>query len=796
MQQPPAVSVIVLNYNGLRHLDDCFASLNASDYPGDRLETILVDNASRDDSVSHVRAAFPKVRIVTNDANVGFSAGNNRGAREANGDYVVFLNNDMKVSPGFLKGLVSAIESDPNVKCAGAKIVNWDGSLIDFGGSAAHFAGYAYQLGYGEPRRKGSFDRIQPILFACGGAMMIDRRVFLEIGGFDDDYFMFYEDLDLGWRLWLLGHEVVFAPDALVYHRHHGSVDAVAAFRRQVLYKRNALCTVIKNYGDETLSRTLPAILLATVDGVVDRASRYGRLSLAEFDIRTQTAAPEPDVKLDRHEASILVAIHDVVAGLPALMKKRRFVQANRRRSDAEIAPLMRRPFRYWPDVDAATQYRVADAFELQAFFDELPRRVLVISSDILPYPGLPTVGSGLRAWGLGQGLMSRGHEVVFSMPRAALRGREGQVPDHVAELAWENFTLEEVVRKADPDIVVVCNWPVLALLPTEWLGIPVALDQHGPHFMEREYQRAGDPDENAAHKLIALRKADFFTCAGHKQWHYFQTWLERAGWTADERHSRSGVIPVSLSPELPERRARTELSFVYGGVFLPWQDPTLSLSLLVDVLHRRQSGKLYFYGGRHPVYTVDTGIFEALLAKLRQSPHVVAPGMVSHDELIAQYTQSHVAIDVMKRNPERELAFTTRTVEYLWCGLPVIYHDYAELSEYIREYNAGWTVPPDDSAAITRVLNDIFDHPEQVAVRSRNAQRLIRERLTWDRTIGPLDGFVRRPSMRRGERDIAHPPAPPLPRLVKRAWALYKREGTRAAWRKGSAYLRRYARG
>ena len=112
----------------------------------------------------------------------------------------------------------------------------------------------------------------------------------------------------------------------------------------------------------------------------------------------------------------------------------------------------------------------------------------------------------------------------------------------------------------------------------------------------------------------------------------------------------RSAAIPVSLAPDLPERHPDDELSFVYGGVFLPWQDPTLGLSALVDVLNRRGYGKLYFYGGRHPVYPVDPGIFDRLLADLTQSPQVVAPGMVSHDDLIARYVRSHVAIDVMAR--------------------------------------------------------------------------------------------------------------------------------------------------
>src|SRR6478672_5949735 len=138
MRNLSRISIIVLNYNGRRHLDDCFSSLMALDYPQSHLELVFVDNASKDKSVDHMRRHFPQVRVIANGANVGFSAGNNVAAREATGDYAVFLNNDMRVASGFVKGLLSAIESGPRVRCTGAKILSWDGSSVDFGASAAH----------------------------------------------------------------------------------------------------------------------------------------------------------------------------------------------------------------------------------------------------------------------------------------------------------------------------------------------------------------------------------------------------------------------------------------------------------------------------------------------------------------------------------------------------------------------------------------------------------------------------------------------------------------------------------
>lgn len=788
MPESPTVTVIVLNYNGRQHLEGCLPSLLQIEYPSDCLRLMVMDNGSTDDSVAFITREYPEVQIVRSEKNLGFAAGNNMAVRHTDSQYVIFLNNDMRVDSQFVRELIDAVQSEPDVVCAGAKILNWDGSRYDFAGSAAHFAGYAYQLGFGSPVTEGSFEDLCPTLFACGGAMIIDRQVFLDTGGFDEDYFIYFEDMDLGWRLWVLGHKVVFAPKAIAYHHHHGTMRSFADHRKALLTKRNALYSVIKNYEDSAMPQILAAALLELTDGVVTQAIRKHQIDPDDFSITGQRSCSTTRVTLDRELISTLVAIHEVVQALPHVMEKRRTVQSRRCRRDAEVLGLFRRPFRFRTEMDASAQHSVIEAFDLHRLFGSGRRRVLVFSSDILPYPGLPTVGSGLRAWGLGEGLKSADHEVIFSMPRAALKGREHLVPPDVASLAWEWYTMHELVRQTEPDVVIVCNWPLLDMMDAEKVEVPIVLDQHGPHLLERDLQGFGDHDDNARRKINALRKADYFTCAGHRQLKYFQTWLEQAKWSERERQERSCAIPLSLSPELPERQPRTELTFVYGGVFLPWQDPSVALSVLVEEMERREQGQLRFFGGRHLVYPMNTGVFEPLATRLRQSHRVIVSELVSHAELIEEYRQAHVAIDLMKRNPERELAFTTRTVEYLWCGLPVIYNDYSELSAYIQEYQAGWTINPDDRDAIRRVLAEIFDRPDLVAERSLNARRLVTERLTWDRTIKPLDTIVRhadfRPSADRSkERWLQH--------LVERTMVRFRHGGLSSVAREVVPYMR-----
>ncbi len=368
--------------------------------------------------------------------------------------------------------------------------------------------------------------------------------------------------------------------------------------------------------------------------------------------------------------------------------------------------------------------------------------RILVISGDTLPYPGFSTSGAGLRAWGLGKGLESKGHDVLLAMPRMSVPPGK-RIPEPLQDLLYVHQKLTAFITHHQPDILILQHW-LLASHLEHSLDIPVVIDFHGPLLMETLFQ--GNPGLDALkHKKIqALRRADFFTCAGERQRYYFEAWLLMAGF--DIRDTVIRTIPVSLSPDLPEHTSQGECTFVYGGMFLPWQDPGFGLTTLTDCLKAKRKGIFKLWGGKHPVLNFSAPKFEQLTARLERCPRTQINPIISRDQLIREYLRSHVAIDVMERNSERELAFTTRTVEYLWCGLPVIYNSYAELAEYIRTYEAGWLVEPGDTQALHAICEEILDHPEIVSERSRNAQRLVREHLTWDTVIEPLDTFCCHP--------------------------------------------------
>jgi GT2 family glycosyltransferase/glycosyltransferase involved in cell wall biosynthesis len=775
--------VVVLNYNGLKHLESCFNSLLALDYPANKLELMLVDNASRDESVAYARERFPRVRVVETGANLGFAGGNNFGAREANGDWVAFLNNDTRVEPEWLLQMVKTTLAgeERGLVCVSSLMLDWAGKRIDFQAGALNFHGFGFQPSYGLPV-EGREIKPRELLFPCGGSMLIKREVFLEVGGFDDDFFAFFEDVDLGWRLWLLGYRVELVPSAVTYHRHHGSFESVAGHRNYLLYERNALYAIYKNYEQETLDKALPAALLL----LGQRAARFMEMSgvdFDEYDLEMGGAQQPPTDTVHRNAVAALLAVEEFSANLESMKEKRAWIQANRRRTDAELFARFERPghanlWNHSSDATYATAHHtIVNEFGLSDLWSDVPKEVLVISPDVLPVGEIPATGSGIRAWALGKGLESRGHKVRFTMPAPAIAGREHMVPDEYARGAWTTQNLQSMIDAAQPDVVVTCGWPNLTWV--ERANLPVAVDLTGPHVLERAYQGHRDPITNSAEKRRALQKGDFYSCIGERQRLYFYGWLLQSGVNAEELEERLAVIPYSVDPELPEhvwragekgraaqahegveggRRQRNrapDTQFVFGGVFLPWQNPAPALLTVAETLTEVGKGRLHVIGGKHPFYPVETESFGPMLERLSRLPQVTISSLMPHDELVEIYKKAQVAVDVFQPNPERELAFPSRTVHYLWCGLPVIHASFSEVADHIREYDAGWIVPHDDREALRAVVHQILADPSLAEKKGRNAQRLASDRFTWDQTIEALDRFIRKPDMRgaRGDR-------------------------------------------
>ena len=261
------VTVAILSWNGRQHLETCLTALAAQQDPGVEWEILVLDNGSTDGTAVWMRERWGgdrRVRLVESAVNLGFCGGNNRLAAEAHGDAIALLNNDTRPEPGWLGSLVETLASAPaDVAAVSGKIVDWNGERLDFGRGLMTFDGHAFQLDFRRPLKKARVPAAgEELAFACGGNLLVRRASFLAAGGFDESYFAYLEDVDLGWRLWSGGERIVFAPGAVVHHRSSATSDLLGLYNRGFLFERNAFLTAYKNYEDGLWEKILPAVML------------------------------------------------------------------------------------------------------------------------------------------------------------------------------------------------------------------------------------------------------------------------------------------------------------------------------------------------------------------------------------------------------------------------------------------------------------------------------------------------------------------------------------------------------
>jgi GT2 family glycosyltransferase len=304
----PDISIVIVSWNGRHHLEACLTAVAAQQEVS--AETILVDNASRDDTAGFVRERFPWVRLVRLAENRGFAGGNNAGVREAAGRYVAFLNNDTVADPRWLRALRNGVDEAAGFALTTSRIVYMhDPGVIDSAGDGVLRWGGAFKRYHGAPASLA--EHSGEVFGVCGAACLLPRSLFAELGGFDEDFFVSHEDVDLSYRARLLGYRCRYVADAVV--RHHGSatmgkVSAFAVFHGQ----RNLEWMYFKNSPASVLARTLPGHAIYNAAAAV----HFARHGLLGPFLRGKMAA---------------------VGGARHVLRKRRAIQRSRRVAAAAI---------------------------------------------------------------------------------------------------------------------------------------------------------------------------------------------------------------------------------------------------------------------------------------------------------------------------------------------------------------------------------------------------------------------------------------------------------------------------
>ncbi|MEY2463505.1 MAG: hypothetical protein QOH64_1643 [Acidimicrobiaceae bacterium] len=758
------VSVVVLNYRGAEDTITCLDALAEVDWSRDLLELIVVDNASGDGSVEQISGAHPNVRVLALKENHGFAGGCNRGAEVASGEYVAFLNNDARPDPGWLRHAVDALTGDPTVACVASKVLDWEGQTVDFVAAALSFYGHGFKLHAGTPDSP-LHDRDTDVLFASGAAMVIRANVFESVGRFDERFFMFFEDVDLGWRLWLLGHRVRYVSESLVFHRHHASMKSYGPWREQYLLERNALFTIYKNYSDANLQTALPAALALCVHrGVVLGNEDTHSLDLA----RTPPVEDEdPTATVSKLTMASVHAVDGFVEEIKELERDREWIQTRRRRTDQEILRLFRLPLH--PNIGDPRFVEgfndVVEALHVDRMFTSR-RKIVVATGDVLQ-PRM--AGPAIRAWQLALALSAE-HDVKL-------------VSTQACGLTHPDF---EVSLATPYDIIQLENWcDVFVFQGFIMYQHPVlrtsrkiiVADVYDPIHLE-QLEQARDLGEARRREVVRsstevlneqLARGDFFLCASAKQRDFWLGQLAALGrvnpLTYDENESLDSLIAIVPSgvPDDPPIKTGPAIKGVvdgiglddkvilWGGGIYNWFDP-LTLLRAVDKLRARMPDvRLFFLGLRHP--NVDVPEMRMAVETVALSDTLGLTGThvffneewVAYDDRQNYLLEADVAVSTHLHHVETAFSFRTRILDYLWASLPVVCTGGDALAQLIEAEGAGIAVPPDDVDALEEALFRMFDDHDFRA-RCREASARLAVGLRWSEAVKPLVEFCRAP--------------------------------------------------
>ncbi len=313
---------MVVNWNRREYLRACLSSLAGQ--RGVDFETIVVDNGSSDGSAEMARAEFG-VRVIANAGNRGFCAANNQAFAAARGQFIALLNNDAEAAPDFIANLRRAFDVATDIGMAAAKVLVWDDpGRIDKAGHLIYPDGQNRGRGTGEIDH-GQYDRQEECLWPDGSAGMYRKAMLEAIGGFDEDFFMFADDAELGLRARIAGWRCLYVPDAVVRHHRGGSIGA-GSVERIFLIERNRVLLAAKLFPWSLLVLNPYYFALRLASGAV--AAAGGKGEMARF--------PGLFNKL-RLAGTILRADLAAVRLLPRMLGKRREVRRIAKLTPAQI---------------------------------------------------------------------------------------------------------------------------------------------------------------------------------------------------------------------------------------------------------------------------------------------------------------------------------------------------------------------------------------------------------------------------------------------------------------------------
>lgn len=759
------VSVILVNFRGADDTILAIHHLESLDWPQERLQIVVVENGSGDDSAERIRAAAPHVKLVISGSNEGFAGGCNRGVAASDGEYIAFLNNDARPDSQWVRAAIDRFEQSDRIGAVASRVLDWEGEKVDYIGAAMTWYGMAYKPFTGEPIPR-TPDVPQDVLFGTGSAMFVRRSVYDELGGFDERYFMFFEDVDLGWRLNLRGWRFAYEPASLAYHKHHASMEAFGPYKETYLLERNALFTLYKNLGERGLQEALPASILLAVRRGVTR----GGLDSSSYDLRRPGADDQREHAISRQTVATVFALDQLVENLDSLRVSREQIQATRTVTDDVL-------WRLFGAVDEPVyqaQPYVDGYVDIVNSFDVLRpsrgQRVVIITGDPI---GAKLAGPAIRAWNMAEALAGE-HDVVL----VTLSGAEPlDAPFRILHVsAGDDARFRPLEQWAD---VIVFQGHAMAVFDSLRGSQKIlVVDIYDPMHLEqleqgRELpaalwqQQVSDATDVLNQQLI---RGDFFLCASERQKMFWLGQLAGLGrvnpstYASDPDLERLiDVVPFGLS-STPPRHERAVLKGVLPGIgpddkvllwsggLYNWFDPLSLIRAVAQLSTRHDNVRLFFQGTKHPHPGVPEMAIVRRSRELAVELGVLDTAVFFNDSWVDYadrqnyLTEADAGVSAHFSHVETTFSFRTRILDYLWAELPMVVTEGDHFAELVQRESLGVVVPAGNVDALADALERVLFDTEFAEDARRNIRR-VREEYVWANTLRPLVEFMKKPT-------------------------------------------------
>ena len=273
------VSIVIPNYNGKHFLKKCLHSISKQTYKN--IETIVDDNASSDNSIEFLKDEYPNVITISMTTNTGFSGAVNKGIIESKGDYVFLLNNDTEIDEKCVEYLVNTIKQNQNIFSVNSKMIQYNKrALLDDAGDEYNIFGWAFKRGFNQ--RVQTNIKPRRVFTCCAGAAIYNKKILNKIGYFDEAFFAYLEDVDIGFRANCFGYKNIFCPDAIVYHIISGTTGNKKTEFKTKLSARNNVYLIYKNLPSLLIILNLPFLII----GALIKAFFFSKHRLGNIYIR------------------------------------------------------------------------------------------------------------------------------------------------------------------------------------------------------------------------------------------------------------------------------------------------------------------------------------------------------------------------------------------------------------------------------------------------------------------------------------------------------------------------------